>query len=233
MLGLLPQPHCPWVSLVVLFPPLHLGRPRGFAPEAALEGLGLPVRRAGVELGRLLGSQGVWQHQVLRGAGGSGAGNVVSGRGWQPGSASTLQCSCLGTRSLTEKPGRPQATGSQRVGHDEATLRAQTKTSQPAAALPLRAEREGGAAAWLRGPRRRLRRRSCGPIRVFQPLVAADQEASLDSLSPELHRFRHIEGPGWVLLCSSVRQVFEGPAYCSAANAGLWGKRGYGDGSIP
>ena len=46
----------------------------------------------------------------------------------------------------------------------------------------------------------RLRRRSHGPIRVFQPRVAADQEASLDSLSPELHRFRHIEGPGWVLL---------------------------------
>ena len=150
-MGLLPQPHCPWVSLVVLFPPLHLGRPRGFAPEAALEGLGLPVR-AGVELGRLLGSQGVWQHQVLRGAGGSGAGNVVSGRGWQPGSASTLQCSCLGTRSLTEKPGRPQATGSQRVGHDEATLRAQTKTSQPAAALPLRAEREGATCAGFGPP---------------------------------------------------------------------------------
>ena len=41
--GLLPQPHCPWVSAVVLFPPLHEGRPLGFAPEAALEGLGLPL----------------------------------------------------------------------------------------------------------------------------------------------------------------------------------------------
>ena len=32
----------PWVSVVVLFPPLHVGHPLGFAPEAALEDLGLP-----------------------------------------------------------------------------------------------------------------------------------------------------------------------------------------------
>ena len=41
--GLPPQPHCPWVSAVVLFPPLHVVCPLGFAPEAALEGLGLPL----------------------------------------------------------------------------------------------------------------------------------------------------------------------------------------------
>ena len=33
----------PRVSTVVLFPPLHVGRPLGFAPEAALEGLGVPL----------------------------------------------------------------------------------------------------------------------------------------------------------------------------------------------
>ena len=33
----------PWVSIAVLFPPLHVGRPLGFASEAALEGLGLPL----------------------------------------------------------------------------------------------------------------------------------------------------------------------------------------------
>ena len=43
VLGLLPQPHCPWVSIVVLFPPLHVGHPLEFAPEAALEDLGLPL----------------------------------------------------------------------------------------------------------------------------------------------------------------------------------------------
>ena len=33
----------PRVSIVVLFPPLPVGRPLGFAPEAALEDLGLPL----------------------------------------------------------------------------------------------------------------------------------------------------------------------------------------------
>ena len=43
ILGLLAQPHCTGVSIVVLFPPLHVGRPLGLAPEAALEDLGLPL----------------------------------------------------------------------------------------------------------------------------------------------------------------------------------------------
>ena len=33
----------PWVSIVVLFPLLPVGRPLGFAPEVALEDLGLPL----------------------------------------------------------------------------------------------------------------------------------------------------------------------------------------------
>ena len=41
--GLLPQPHCPRVSVLVLSPPLHVGRPLGFAPEAALGDLGPPL----------------------------------------------------------------------------------------------------------------------------------------------------------------------------------------------
>ena len=32
----------PWISIVVLFSPLYVGCPLGFAPEAALEDLGLP-----------------------------------------------------------------------------------------------------------------------------------------------------------------------------------------------
>ena len=55
---------------MVLFPPLLVGRPLGFAPEAALEDLGLPQWGPGVEVVQLLGSQGFWQHQVLRGVGG-------------------------------------------------------------------------------------------------------------------------------------------------------------------
>jgi len=40
--------------------------PLGFAPEVALEGLDLPLTGASVEVVQLLGSQGFWQHQVLR-----------------------------------------------------------------------------------------------------------------------------------------------------------------------
>ena len=69
-MGLLPQPHCPWVSIVVLFPPLHVGHPLGFALEAALEALGLTLWGPGVEVMQLLGSQGFWQQQVLREVGG-------------------------------------------------------------------------------------------------------------------------------------------------------------------
>ena len=52
---------------MVLFPALHIGRPLGFAPEAALDNLDLPLGGPGVEV--VLGSQGFWQHQVLRGVG--------------------------------------------------------------------------------------------------------------------------------------------------------------------
>ena len=43
VLGLLPQSHCLWVSVVILFPPLDMGHPLGFVPEAALEDLALPL----------------------------------------------------------------------------------------------------------------------------------------------------------------------------------------------
>ena len=52
---------------MVLFPSLHVGHPLGFAPESALEVLGLPLRGPGVEVVQLLESQGFRQHQVLRG----------------------------------------------------------------------------------------------------------------------------------------------------------------------
>ena len=40
------------------------------APEAALEDLGLPLLGPDVEVVQLLGLQGFWQHQILRGVGG-------------------------------------------------------------------------------------------------------------------------------------------------------------------
>ena len=33
----------PWVSIVILFPPPHVSRSLGFAPETALEDLGFPL----------------------------------------------------------------------------------------------------------------------------------------------------------------------------------------------
>ena len=69
VLGPLPQPHCPWVSIMVLSPPLQVGHPLGFAPEAALEDLGLPLWGLGVDVEQVLGLQGPWQYQVFSGVG--------------------------------------------------------------------------------------------------------------------------------------------------------------------
>ena len=40
---------------MILFSPLHVGRPLGFAPEAALEDLGFPLCRPGMEVVQLPG----------------------------------------------------------------------------------------------------------------------------------------------------------------------------------
>ena len=63
----------PWVSIVVLFPPLHVSCPLGFNSWGFPEGLGLALWGPGVEVVQLLGSQGFWQHQVLRGADSEGS----------------------------------------------------------------------------------------------------------------------------------------------------------------
>ena len=67
----------------------------------------------------------------------------------------------------------------------------------------MRVEREGGAAAWLVGT---LGGAKCAETRTastagvmalsasfFETLVADDQKASLASLSPYCHLFRHLE----------------------------------------
>ena len=60
--------------------------------------------------------------------------------------------------SLTEKPGRPQFTGSQRIGQDQSDpARISTRLFffflffACGSSAPVRAEREGGAAPWLMG----------------------------------------------------------------------------------
>ena len=57
------------VSIVVLFPPLHVGRPGGFAPEAALEELGFAPVRA-----RCGGGAAAWVAGVLAIPGTQGVG---------------------------------------------------------------------------------------------------------------------------------------------------------------
>ena len=87
-----------------LFPPLRAAHPLGFAPEAALEDWVAPVR-ASVEVVQLLGPQGFWQHQVLRGVGSQGSRkcSALEGDGNQ---CWPIRASILAWRTpLTERPG--------------------------------------------------------------------------------------------------------------------------------
>ena len=97
--------------------------------------------------------------------------------------------------SLTEKPGRPQSTGSQRVGQYRSNpVRIDEGLSSAcASSVPVRVEREGGAAAWLAGTLAAPSVQGHGlplpqelwPYQSFsEPLVAGDQKASLASLCP-------------------------------------------------
>ena len=123
---------------MVLSPPLHVGRPLGFAPEAALEDLAFPLRGPGVEVVQLLGLQGSWQQQVFGVVGGSGSReySALEGYGNQywPIHSSILGCR---TPSLTETPGRPQSTGLQRAGLDQINPTCvDARLFVPVAALP-------------------------------------------------------------------------------------------------
>ena len=160
------------------------GSSTGFAPEASLKDLDLPLWRPGVEVVQLLGLQGFWQHQVLRGVGSWGSrkysaleGRATSVGQYAPVLANTLQYSCLENPLLTGKPGRPQSTGSQRVAHN----RREPMCTGASLFLPVAALTQWGLSvkvAWLLGLRRPwwhqvcrdtdcLSRRSYAPIRVF------------------------------------------------------------------
>ena len=90
------------------------------------------------------------------------------------------------------------------------------------------------------------------PFSIVPPIQALRGLPCLWSFS--VVRLGHIEGPSLagVLLWTSVHQALKGPPwvgsysvvqcvrclmgqplYCSAADAGVWGERGYGDGSTP
>ena len=90
-----------------------------------------------MEVVQLLGLQGFWQHQVLRGVDGQGSRKysalVGYGNQYWP-----ICSSILAWRiSLTEKPDRPQSTGSHRVGYYPGDLACtDAKLFMPVAALP-------------------------------------------------------------------------------------------------
>ena len=97
--------------------------------------------------------------------------------------------------SLTEKPGKPQSIGSQRVGHypsDPAGIDARLFFACGSSAS-LRVECVGSRSVWLAGTLVALSVQGHGlpPPQelwsnqsLFKPLVAGDQKASLASLSP-------------------------------------------------
>ena len=65
------------VQMWFLFPPLYVGYPLRFTPEAALADLGLPLWGPGVEVVQLPGSQGFWQHQDSGELAARAAGHIV------------------------------------------------------------------------------------------------------------------------------------------------------------
>ena len=131
-----------------------------------------------MEVVHLLGLQGFWQHQVLRGVGGEGSRKYSAleryGIQYWPIRSSVLPGE---TPSLTEKPSRPQSTGLQRGGQyqsDAARIGARHFFACGSSA-PVRVEHKGSTADWLLGTLAKpsvrdtdcLCRRSYGPIRVF------------------------------------------------------------------
>ena len=138
---------------MVLLPPLHEGRPLGFAPEAALEDLGLPPEgHAGWWcscLGRRYSGTTRYSGELAARA----AGNTVLQKG---------MATSTGQYAPVFLPGEPPPWQRSLAGHSlqghkeadtaEATLRAQMQVfSARGSSAPVRAECEGGAAAWLLG----------------------------------------------------------------------------------
>ena len=72
-----------------------------------------------MEVVQLLGSQELWQHQLLRGVGSEGS-RTCSALEGDSNQHWPIHSSVLAWRTPPiEKPDRPQSRGSQRVGHDQ------------------------------------------------------------------------------------------------------------------
>ena len=100
------------------------------------------------------GGAAAWVTGVLAAPGTQGSWQVgqqeiyCSRRVWQPVLANTLQDLAWRT-PLTEKPGRPQSTGMQRVGHDQNNPEGiEARFFACGSSAPVRVGHEGGTAAW-------------------------------------------------------------------------------------
>ena len=108
---------------MVLFPPLHVGRPLGFAPEAALEDGVCPYEGQVWRWCSCVGRRGSGSTRYLGELAARAAGNIVMEKGMATRIGQYAPVFLPGEPpSLTEKPGRLQSTGSQRVGHTKVTL---------------------------------------------------------------------------------------------------------------
>ena len=187
----------------------------GFAPVRARCGGGAWV--AGVLAAP--GTQGSWW---------PGQQEICSRRLWQPVLANALQYSCLETApSLTEKPGRPQSTGSQRVKHywsDPA--RKVARLLLPVAALPQWelimkvAQLLDLWGPWWHQVCRDtdcLCRRSYGPIRVFFQASCSWWSEGLFgqsfSVAPPIQALRGLPCLGVLFCCLHVRHLKRHPAW--------------------
>ena len=145
--------------------------------------------------------------------------------------ADTLQNSCL-EDPLIEKPGRPQSTGAQRVGHDQSgPVHKDARYFACGSSAPVRIEHEGGTAPWLAGTLvvPSVQGHGLPPLQelwpyqsFFKPLVAGDQR-------PLWPGFLHTSAssgtwraplPG-VLLCHSGRQAHRGAPWLGSCSSDL------------
>ena len=157
-----------------------------------------------MEVLQLLGLQGFWQHQVLKGVGGwDNRKYSALRRVWQPVLANTLQYSYL------ENP--PDREAWQAIVHRVAknwTLPKRPCTHRRKAffgcgsSAPVRVGCEGDTAAWLAGTLVAPSVQGHGqpppqelwPYRVFSRVSCSwRSEGLLGQLSPSFHLFRHLE----------------------------------------
>ena len=180
-----------------------------------------------MELVQLRGLQWFWQHQVLRGVGGSGSRkySALEGYGKQswPIGSSIL---AWRTPSLTEKPGRPQSTGSQRVRQDQSDpehINTRLSFFACGSSVPVRVKR--GTAAWLVGTWQRhlfrdtdcLVSRSYGSIRVFFQASCSWRSEGLFgqsfSIALPIQALRGIPCLGTLSVVQLIRHIEEHPGW--------------------